>query len=332
MALWEKADADLQAQKAAESALKSRRRDRDSLAERLGIAETSITSYRAQARKLAGDGGDDKAISTAEGRMRDAQDRVVTLTGALADIDVIITGIEREIDQIVDARCRRETSAAVTAMADELAEAQADFTKAAQRLEAAARQSGLLVPEGRAVAEFTLSAHTQLPPATAMVVGALHAHAKAVLAGGAPASLPRPAPAPKLAIVPPPVPMTNIFILQNLKYVNAEGATVCLGRSKRADLPAKLAEQALAEHKALPLSDPRCRALEYGATPYVPDEASCAWIGSPAKAKPAQKSTAAPIMSSHFEPLDRGPAYTVAIPRVEPVAMGSRNAEEDGQA
>ena len=140
MVLFEKADPDVQAQKAAEAALRAKRRDRDGLAERLGIAEAAITSYRAQARQLAADGADDKAISAAEGKMRDAQDRRVTLSGAIGDVDKIIAGLSAEIERIVGKRCRAETNLAVIAMADELAEAQADFTKAAQRLEAAARE------------------------------------------------------------------------------------------------------------------------------------------------------------------------------------------------
>jgi hypothetical protein len=183
MVLFEKADPDVQAQKAAEAALRAKRRDRDGLAERLGIAEAAITSYRAQARQLAADGADDKAISAAEGKMRDAQDRSVTLSGAIGDVDKIIAGLSAEIERIVDKRCRAETNLAVIAMADELAEAQADFTKAAQRLEAAARESGLLIPEGGAVAEFTLSARERLPPAVEMVVVGLRNHRAAFYPG-----------------------------------------------------------------------------------------------------------------------------------------------------
>src|SRR6266404_5393912 len=124
MALFEKSDPDLQAQKPAEGMLRAKRRDRDSLAERLGIAEAAIASYRAQARQLAADGADDKEITKIESRMRDSADRSVTLSGAIVDVDKIIAGLEREIDQIVDKRCRAETSIAVNAMADRIAKAQ----------------------------------------------------------------------------------------------------------------------------------------------------------------------------------------------------------------
>ena len=234
MALFEKADPDVQAQKAAESALRARRRDRDSLAERLGIAEAAIASYRLQARKLAADGGDDKEIAKAESRMRESADRALTLSGAISDVDKVIAELEREIDKIVDRRCRVETAAAVNTMANELAEAQADFTRAAQRLEGKARASALLILDGHPVSAFVMSAREQLPPAVEVIVTGLRQHAKGVLDGRMPASLPRPEPAPvKLAIVKPIEQMT-VFILRNAKFVNAAGAVVTPRRKSKA--------------------------------------------------------------------------------------------------
>src|SRR5580704_2450732 len=106
ISIFEKGDVDVQAQKAAESALRAKRRDRDNLAERLGISEVAVVSHRAKARELARDGGDDAAITKAEGKMRDAQDRVVTLSGAIGDVDKIIAGLEAQVEAIIDRRCR----------------------------------------------------------------------------------------------------------------------------------------------------------------------------------------------------------------------------------
>jgi hypothetical protein len=149
LALFEKADPDVQAQKAAEAALKAKRLDRDNLAESLGIAEAAIVSYRQRARQLAADGGDDKEITKAEGKMRDAQDRSVTLTGAIVDVDKIITGLEAQIEAIIDKRMRAETSAACIAMADRIAKAQVAHEAAALELELAAKEGGILIPEAR---------------------------------------------------------------------------------------------------------------------------------------------------------------------------------------
>jgi hypothetical protein len=346
MALFEKTDPDVQAQKAAEAALRAKRRDRDNLAERLGIAEAAITSYRAQARQLAADGGDDKAISAAEGKMRDSQDRVQTLTGALADVDKTIAGLERDIDQIVDKRCRAETSIAVTAMADRIAKAQAAHQAAAIELEAASKEGGILIPESRAVYEFTLSARTQLVPAVEMVIAGLKAHARGVLSGHGPASLPRPAaPAPVLTVVPAAEKMQTIFIKRNLKYLDQAGRIVTIAGNRKHSLPQKLAELALSTKLALPLSDQqRIRELEYNAPPFhVPDRAACEWLGEKGAETPVRSARhgGPPIHSSltKFEPhpgyVNTKP-FTVTVPRgpePEPIAAtGTRAMPEDGES
>ena len=341
MALFEKVDADTKAQRDAEAALRSKRRDRDSLAERLAIAETSITSYRAQARKLAGDGADDKAISIAEGRMRDAQDRVETLTGALADIDVIITGIEREIDQIVDKRCR-ETSLAVDAMSTRLSKAASAFDEAAKELEAAAREI-LIIPEAQAVAEFTKSMHVQIPVAVEMIVAGLKGHAHGVRSGHAPASLPRPAaPAPKLAIVPPPPPTLTLIPTKRLKYINADGGVTTCGAYNRHVFPEALGELAVRSNVAVALNDTRAKDFQAAgfATVGTPDEASCAWLGPAGREAPERfaKQGGPPIHSSltlftpsgagPFTVVDRGPPIVGSMP-AQPLAVGARKAEEE---
>jgi hypothetical protein len=342
MALWEKADADVQAQKAAEAALRAKRRDRDSLVERLGIAEAAIASYRAQARQLAADGADDKAISVAEGKMRDAQDRCVTLTGAIGDVDKIIIGLEREIDQIVDKRCRAETSVAVTAMADRLAKAQVAHKAAALELELAAKEGGILIPESVAVYQFTRSAREQLPPAVEMVVAALRAHSRGVLSGHGSPSLPQqPAPPPKLEIVPP-MPTVSLFATKKLKYLDAAGAVIVCGAYHKHTFPQALGELALRTNVAVALNDKRVRDLQAAglATVGTPDEAACEWLGARGREAPERfaKRGGPPIHSSltsftpsgtgPFTVVDRGPPIVGSMP-AQPLAVGARKAEEE---
>jgi hypothetical protein len=325
---FERGDPAEREQRSLEAQLKAKVDQRVDNAVRLQTAEAKLAEARSSVEALALE-SDEAALDRALQSRRAAEDKLAALHGAAAKIGKEISAIEAQIDKVVDQRCRSETSAAVNTMADRVQRAAAAFDEAAKEMEAASNEAGPLIPEAQAVHQFVLDARTQLVPAVEMIVAALKAHARGVSSGHGPASLPRPAaPAPKLAIVPPMPPDVNIFLLQNLKFVAANGEIVVCGKNKRHDVPRPLAEKALAEHLALPLSDKRIRDLEYGANPLEPDEASCAWIGPPAKAKPPPKSTAAPVMSSHFEPLDRGPAYKVAIPRVEPVAMGSRNAPD----
>jgi hypothetical protein len=284
-------------------------------------------------------GADDAALDRALQAKRGCEDKIGALRVAATRIGEEVSEIEAQIDKVVDQRCRAETSIAVNAMADELAEAQADFTKGAQRLEAAARQGGLIVPESRAVAEFTLSAYTQLEPAVEMVTAALRQHARGVLSGHYAPSLPRPAPAaPVLMVVgPPPEPTMNVFAIRSLKYVAADGSIAKIGKYKRADVPKHLAELALSSGVALPISDKRMRDLEQTASPLQPDESSCEWVGPPGKeAPPVFMRPGGAVVHSAFQPhpdyADAKP-ITGTLPRgpePEPLAAtGTRNLTED---
>ena len=189
-------------QRALEAQLKGKIDQRVDNAVRLQTAETKLTEARSNVEALALESDDAKLDAALQAR-RSAEDKLAALRGAALKIGKEVSDIEAAIDKVVDGRVRRETSAAVATMATRLAEAQVAHDAAALELEAASKEGGILIAESRAVYEFTLSARQQLQPAIQMVVAALHAHAKAVIAGGAPASLPRPAaPAPVLTVVP----------------------------------------------------------------------------------------------------------------------------------
>jgi hypothetical protein len=344
LALFTKIDPDQKLQHDTEAKLRARRRDRDGTAEELRTVEAKIVEREEASRVLVAEGGfADPKLTIIENETRAAQIRAASLRGGLDRIDADIAGLEREVDRIVDKRCRAETSIAVNAMADELAEAQAAFTKAAQRLEVAARQSGLLIPEGRAVAEFTLSALMQLPPAVEMVTAALRQHARGVLSGHAPASLPRPAAEPvKLEIVPP-MPTLSLFAAKKLKYLDAVGAVVVVGAYHQHAFPQALGELALRTNVAVALNDKRVRDLQAAGlgTVGTPDEASCEWLGKPGREAPERfaKPGGPPIHSSltsftpsgdgPFTVVDRGPPITGTLPS-QPLAVGSRKLDTEG--
>ena len=289
MRIFERGDPAEREQRDLESKLKAKSDQRVDNAVRLSTAEAKLAEARSNVEALALE-ADDVALDRALQARRGAEDKLTALRGAALKIGAEVSAIEAAIDKVVDGRVRRETAQAVTTMADELAEAQADFTKAAQRLEAAARQSGLLIPEGRAVAEFTLSALTQLPPAVEMVTAALRQHAQGVLSGHAPASLPRPAaPAPKLAIVPPPPPPTlTLSTTKKLKYLDAAGAVIVVGAYHQHAFPQALGELALRTNVAVAPNDKRVRDPQAAglATVGTPDEASCEWLGKPGREAP----------------------------------------------
>jgi hypothetical protein len=72
----------------------------------------------------------------------------------------------------------------------------------------------------------------QLAPANEMIVGALQGHARGVLDGHYPASLPRPAPSAPVMTVVPAEPVQTVFIKRNVKYLDQAGRTVTIAGKK----------------------------------------------------------------------------------------------------
>src|SRR6202171_2372281 len=206
MAIFSKADPAVKRQRDLEATLKDKRASRDNLIERLKSAEASAAAHREKARKLAGDAADDAALSAAESAMRREQDRAATLGDALGDVETTIGNLEREIAQIIDQRCRAETAAAVTALADKWATAGAAFDATVGALADLARESATIVPDAHPLKVFLEAVKQQVPPEAGLVSRVLRDHAKAVLAGTAPASLPQPEaePAPLRVLEPAP--------------------------------------------------------------------------------------------------------------------------------
>jgi hypothetical protein len=288
---------------------------------RLQTAETKLTEACTLVEQLALE-ADEAALDRALQAKRGAEDKLSALRGAALKIGKEVSDIEAAIDKVVDQRVRHETAQAVDAMSARLSKAASAFDEAAKELEAAAREI-LIIPEAAAVAEFTKSMHVQIPVAVEMIVGALRQHARAVVEGHAPPSLPRPAaPPPALALVPPPETQ-NIFLLRNVKFIDATGSVITAGKYKRADLPKKLAELALSSGAALPISDKRNRDLEQMASSFQPDETSCEWIGARGPEAPVRRARpGGPVVHSQFEPLDRGGPFKATFSRpAEPEPM-----------
>src|SRR5882757_2590663 len=142
MAIFSKGgDPAVRRQRDLEVKLKDKRASRDSLTERRAAAEANAAAHRAKARGLAGDSADDAALSAAESAMRREQDRAATLGDALGDVETAIASLEREIAEVVDQRCRAETAAAVTELAEKWATLGASFDAVAVQLVALARES-----------------------------------------------------------------------------------------------------------------------------------------------------------------------------------------------
>jgi hypothetical protein len=196
MAIFSKADPAVKRQSDLEAKLKEKLANHDKLIERRKAAETSATAHREKACKLAAEGADDAALTAVEAAMRREQDRVATLGDAISDLNATIANLEGEIAQIIDQRCRNETAAALTTLADKLAAAATAFDEPAGQLAEMARESALIVLDAHPLQVFMHAVKEQVPPTVAVITNGLRDHAKAVLAGTLPPTLPKPAAEP----------------------------------------------------------------------------------------------------------------------------------------
>jgi hypothetical protein len=328
---FERGDPAERQQRDLEAKLKGKIDQCDAKGVQLQAAETKLAEARTLVEQLALD-ADEAALDRALQAWRGAEDKAGAISAAIVKIGAEIADIESEIERVVDGRMRTETAAAVSAMIERFDKAAAAHAAATLEYEQTAKELGLIIPEGVALANFLLSSREQPPATHTLIVTLSKNHRQAVLNGGAKASLPQPEkPAPKLTIVEPPT--KGVFAVRHLKYVAEDGSVKCCGRMRKHSLPLHLAETALASGAAWPETDPRVRNLNGTAGMLVPDPNNCELIGPPPPAKAAPKSTAAPVVvSSHFSPNpDTPPPYTIRVPTspIEAMPMTGARAMDD---
>jgi hypothetical protein len=337
MALFQKADASLRAQRDLEAALKAKIGQRDDNATRLKIADTKLTEARANVERLALEADEAKLDRALEAR-RASEDKLAALNGAALKINSEVADIEAQIAAAIDALMRKETSAAVLEMASELEVLFGDFDNVARALqEADAWEAGssLMSPDVGDVRSLVMKVREGLQNASAHALASLKSHAAAVLAGTARPSLPqRPAPAPKLAIVPP-APTLTLLSMRKLKYVNADGGVTVLGAYHKHDFPKALGELALKTNVAALLTDKRVRDLAATslASVGVPEEQSCEWLGERGAETPSRylrpgATDYHSLSPSPFTPVDRGPPIVGAMP-AQQFAVGTRKLDTE---
>jgi hypothetical protein len=163
----------------------------DNLAERLKTAEAAVVERRNAAHQLARDGVDDNALDTAEAALRAAQDRVTTLTAALADVRKDVAGLEAEAAAHADQKQRAATAAEIEKITADLEQTGEAFGQAAIHLAAAARRANLAVADALPLIGYAEGAAGEVPPTVSMVAEVLRHRAVLTISGSAPATLPR---------------------------------------------------------------------------------------------------------------------------------------------
>ncbi|MBR0806760.1 hypothetical protein JQ636_24725 [Bradyrhizobium japonicum] len=164
--------------------------NRDRLSTKLAECDQAIVRH-ATAAKDSALSGDDPGLDAAEASLRTAQDRAATLQTALTEINQRLANLERDKEEAADKKLRAETAAEIDRLIGKLTEVGAEFNETAVRLSTHTTSAVPLVYEALGLDKFMATCQAEVPAALELVAKLLRAHADAVIAGTAPATLPR---------------------------------------------------------------------------------------------------------------------------------------------
>jgi hypothetical protein len=164
--------------------------NRERLSAKLAEAEQAAARYAAAAKQAALS-GDDAELDRAEASLRAAQDRSGTLKTALGDLEQQLRALEQSKADIADRKLRAETAAEMELVVRNMIEVAAEFDAVAGRLIEYTTRAVPWLWEARGLDDFVKVGRAQVPSAVDLVAKMLRAHADAVIAGNALATLPR---------------------------------------------------------------------------------------------------------------------------------------------
>jgi hypothetical protein len=319
------------------------------LTDRLAVAAESVKERLKTARRLAVDGADDKALDVAEAAVRAARDRVDTLTIAIREVENTISVLEAEQAAAADQKVRAATVVELEAIERDLTKTADEFTHAAKKLSEIAGKISPFIVDATGLAIFAASAGGEVPPNVTMLKSLLRIHASAVISGHGRATLPQPAPTPQP--VQPPAPKVEVVSIKNVAFHDGNVIRTAHPGHKLALIPA-VATQALEIGACVEPTDPRAAFHAGQKKLTVPNIENCVALDSRAaiaaaeprgvvepirrSAPPGIADASRPLQQAAsralplppgFEPLDRGPAYTVRVPAGNP-APGQENDDE----
>jgi hypothetical protein len=146
--------------------------------------------------------GDDAGLDAAEASLRAAQDRAATLKIALTEMNQRLADLERTSGSRGQ-EAAGGNAAEIDRLIGKLTEVGAEFNDTAVRLSDHTARAVPVVFEALGLDRFITTCRAEVPAALELVAKLLRAHADAVIAGAAPATLPR---TDKQASAEPPPP------------------------------------------------------------------------------------------------------------------------------
>jgi hypothetical protein len=287
---------------------------------RLDAASSQVSELSQAPTRLARDGADDAALMSARAKLDDAKALVAMLRDAVADEDKLRAGLEQQLADLTDRAQREETADRCDALSVEVEE----FGKKIDVLNDLAALADVVAPivtDAMAIGPFARTARAELIPALQLVSSLLNAHARAVRSGVAPATLPTPAPA---AVPLPPAPEHEaVWLIRPIAF-SQNGQIEVHDSNRYVRLPPILATRAVDVGAGARIGDPRAgkgnsswRQWYHAGLPprldqcdLLDDESRTAAAKRKEKALPNAEAIR---HSAHslFQPLDRGPAYSI---------------------
>ena len=296
--------------------LAAARADVEKLEAKLVDAEQQVIAKRKACEALALE--PDAEQRKAEAAYRAAQDHVnITLTPALKTKQELVRDLQAEVDRIADEALRAKTAQDDNQLADEIADSHTAVSATLKHHAELHRRAALVVPEAKGIESFSCSAIGELQPADAVVIRDLRSHARSVLAGGAPASLPQPAP----SYVPPqPAPMAAVLSTKPIKWRDAAGDFHISPKWREVSLPIAVADRAVAAGAAVRPGHELWKQKGWGSQ-NQPALSDCVDLDndSDAPLDAAKPATVHEPQPEIFHRVDRGPAYPLRVARNESV-------------
>jgi len=229
------------------SRLEAKTAERDKLRNRLTEAVNAVAERRRTAQRLALDGANDSALDQAEASSRTAQDRVSTLTSALAESDDHVTALEHDLADLRDKAQRAATAAEIEEKATKLEELMPQFASLFEQMIAITKDDAATLENWDATClnKYAADSNLQIPAAIELVARSYRDRRDRVLDGRAAATLTKP-PTPIPVIAVKTSPTTKLFATKKVCWTTAEGELVSAGKYNVVDLPSVTAVRALA--------------------------------------------------------------------------------------
>lgn len=275
----------------------------DRLAIRLTTAEQAVIDAKtlAQSRALS---GDDAGLDAAEVAGAAALLRLSSIAAAHTEAEQVLAKLDNQISAALDAKTRAATAREAEALASDLEQAGASFDIAINALAAITAKVSPFVFEARGLEAFSTSSGTEVPSAVSIIASLLREHARSVLAGAAPATLPTPT-APFAPTIAPKPATRSLFTLRAVSWTNGDGALRVAPKFSDAELPLDAADRAIAANVAVEMDSPLRNSSTRGQWPGRPDPANCFNLDATTEVDAGSP--------SQFQLVNRGPAYRLKI-------------------